>query len=152
MNRLTMIAMLAVSVAALGCGGKKDKDKATAVAPTGSAPAAGGTMSQADFEANMGKAMAMFTAMGDAADKAGGDCGVLASSIDKILVDNNDFIEHVKKWDADPSMKAKGDEWMKAHQSEMMGPMMKVGAAGQKCSTDAKFMAVMEKLENLGGS
>lgn len=189
MKRLSMIAMLALSLAVVGCG-KKDKDKAAktntgaaaapaatapatgtgsaAMAPPttpppttpppaadpaaagGTAPAAGGAaMSDADFEAKMQKAVAMFTAMGDAVDKGGDDCGAIATSIDKVISDNQAFIEEAKKWDDDPAMDKKGEAWMEAHKAQVEGPMMKVGAASQKCSSDAKFQATMAKLDAL---
>lgn len=108
------------------------------------------TPSDAEFEAMMGKAVAMFTAMGDAADKAGGDCGKLAASLEKVMADNQGFIDQAKKYKDNPEMDKKGEEWMKAHQDQVMGPMVKVAGAGQKCAGDAKFMAVMEKLGELG--
>lgn len=119
--------------------------------PAAGAPAAGGPApTDAEFEAMMGKAVAMFKAMGDAADASGGDCGKLAGALEKVMADNKDFIEQAKKYKDNPDMDKKGEEWMKAHQDQVMGPMMKVAGAGQKCAGDAKFMAVMEKLGELG--
>lgn len=136
----------AAGSAAVPAGGS-----AVAVDPAAGAPAAGGPApTEAEFEAMMGKAVAMFTAMGDAADKSGGDCGKLAESLEKVMADNKDFIEQAKKYKDNPDMDKKGEEWMKAHQDQVMGPMMKVAGAGQKCAGDAKFMAVMEKLGELG--
>jgi len=118
--------------------------------PAMGAPPAGPAPTDAEFEAMMGKAVVMFTAMGAAADKSGGDCGKLAESLDKVMTDNQDFIGMAKKYKGNPETDKKGEEWMKAHQDQVMGPMMKVAGAGQKCSTDAKFQAVMAKLGALG--
>jgi hypothetical protein len=119
--------------------------------PAGTAPVATGPApTDAEFEAMMGKAVTMFTAMGAAADASAGDCGKLATSLEKVMADNKDFIEQAKKYKGNPDMDKKGEEWMKAHQDQVMGPMMKVAGAGQKCAGDAKFMAVMEKLGELG--
>lgn len=122
-----------------------------AVPPTGAPPAATGPApTDAEFEAMMGKAVAMFTAMGSAAEKSGGDCGKLATSLEKVMADNQSFIDQAKKYKDNPDMDKKGEAWMAAHQDQVMGPMMKVAGAGQKCAGDAKFMAVMEKLGELG--
>ena len=102
-----------------------------AVDPGAGAPPAGGPApTDAEFEAMMGKAVAMFTAMGDAADKSGGDCAKLAASLEKVMADNADFIAQAKKYKDNPDMDKKGEEWMKAHQDQVMGPMMKVAGAG----------------------
>ncbi|MBK9036781.1 MAG: hypothetical protein IPL61_36950 [Myxococcales bacterium] len=115
----------------------------TGTAPTGAGP------SDAEFEKMMGNALAMFGAMGKAVDAAGDDCGKLADGIQKVMDDNKDFIETAKKYKDNPDMDKKAEEWMKGHMSEVMEPMMKVGAAGQKCSSDAKFAEVMKKFEEL---
>jgi len=98
----------------------------------------------------MEQAVAMFEAMGAAADNAGADCGKLADGLDQVMNDNSAFIASAKKYKNNPDMDKRGEEWMKVHQDQVMGPMMKVAGAGQKCSTDAKFMAVMQRLSKIG--
>ena len=128
----------------VGSGSMAGSGVAPGTTTTGPAP------TDAEFEAMMGKAITMFTAMGDAADKACGDCTKLATALEKVMTDNQAFIDQAKKYKDNPEMEKKGDEWMKAHQDQVMGPMMKVVGAGQKCQGDAKFLAVMEKLGELG--
>lgn len=123
-------------------------------APGGTAamPAGGGAVpSDAEFEALMNKTIGMVTAMADAAEKAGDDCGKLADAIDKVMADHKDFIETAKKYKGNPEMDKKAEAWMQKNTDKMMGPAMKLAGASQKCMTDPKFKAVMEKFDDLGG-
>jgi hypothetical protein len=38
---------------------------------------------------------------------------------------------------------------MKGHMDEIMGPMMKVGMAGQKCAADPKFAAFQKRFDEM---
>ena len=122
-----------------------------AVAPTGTDPVAptGAAPTDAEFEAMMGKAITMFESMGKAVDAAGDDCGKLADGLNKVLDDNKDFIEGAKKVQDNAEMKKKGEEWMKGHMDQIMGPMMKVGTAGQKCATDPKFAEFQKRFDEM---
>jgi len=149
-----------VLVALVACGGSKSRPEtvppsnvpAAEEKPVEPAPTPGvvATPSDAEFEVMMEQAVAMFEAMGAAADNAGADCGKLADGLDQVMNDNSAFIASAKKYKNNPDMDKRGEEWMKVHQDQVMGPMMKVAGAGQKCSTDAKFMAVMQRLSKIG--
>ncbi len=140
MKRLTTIALLAAAIAVTGCGKKSDK--------TENKPAAGAP-SDAEFEGLMNKFVGMFDAMGAAVDAAGDDCGKLAEGLGKVMDDNKDFMESAKKWKGNAEMDKKAEEWMKGHMDKMMPTMMKIGTAGQKCASDAKFAEVMKRFDEL---
>ena len=176
MKRLTTIALFAAAVVLAGCGKKDEKKPATTTAAPAAgtaapaagtaapaagtaavdpaagtaAPAAGGPApTDAEFEAMMGKAIGMFESMGKAVDGAGDDCGKLADGLNKVLDDNKDFLETAKKYQDNADMKKKGEEWMKGHMDQIMGPMMKVGTAGQKCATDPKFAEFQKRFDEM---
>lgn len=154
---------LAAALALTACGGKAKPASTTpdvapapapAPAPAATKPEPGSYASRpvadADVDALMGQAVAMFAAMGDAADQAGGDCGKLAAALEQIMGDHEAFIAEAKAWNGNAEMDRRGEEWMNSHQDEVMGPMMKVAGEGQKCASDPAFMAAMEKLSAVG--
>ena len=67
----------------------------------------------------------------------------------KVMDDNKDFIESAKKWKDNPEMDKKAEEWMKGKMEAMMPSMMKIGTAGTKCASDAKFAEVMKRMDDL---
>ncbi len=136
---------------AAGTAAPADPAAGTA-APAGdtAAPAGGAAMpSDAEFEAMMNKALALFDGMAKAVDASGDDCGKLADGMAKVMDDNKDFLESAKKWKDNPEMDKKAEEWMKGKMEAMMPSMMKIGAAGQKCASDAKFTEVMKRMDEL---
>jgi hypothetical protein len=128
---------------AAGTAAPADPAAGTA-APAGDTAGAPAAMpSDAEFEAMMNKALGMFDGMAKAVDAAGDDCGKLADGMAKVMDDNKDFIESAKKWKDNPEMDKKAEEWMKGKMEAMMPSMMKIGTAGTKCASDAKFAEVM---------
>ena len=136
---------------AAGTAAPADPAAGTA-APAGdtAAPAGGAAMpSDAEFEAMMNKAIGLFDGMAKAVDAAGDDCGKLADGMSKVLDDSKDFIESAKKWKDNAEMDKRAEEWMKGKMEALMPNMMKIGTAGQKCASDAKFIEVMKRMEEL---
>jgi hypothetical protein len=119
----------------------------TAPPPAGSS--ASSAMSDADFEALMARVVAMFDAMGAAADKHGGDCGKLADALDKVITDHRPLVAEVKAFEKDPAMNQRGEAWLKDHQDRIMTPMMKVAGMSQRCADDPRFQKTMEKMNEL---
>ncbi len=157
------IALFTATLVLTGCKKNEAKEPTTAelaplsdsaaTPPPAEAPATPAptpTLTGAEFDALMGKAVAMFTAMGDAADKSGDDCGKLAASLDKVLADNQPFMAEMRKYKDNEEMNRMAEEWMKVHQAEVMTPMMKVAGAGQKCADHPEFAKVMEKFSEMG--
>ena len=154
------LAVCVVIVAA--CGGNKPKPAAPPsnqpvverapdpAPPPPPAEVATAGPTDEEFERMMEQAVAMFDAMGAAADANPNDCGKLADAIEQVLTDNEAFLAEARRYHDSPEMDQKGEAWMKANQDRVMAPMMKVATAGQKCASDAKFMAVMERLGKLG--
>lgn len=165
-----MVAALAFA----GCGKKKDANEPATVpaavidpaAPVEPAPATvaepaapatpttppAGTakpLSDAEFEALMGRVVAMFNAMGDAADKHGADCAKLGAALEKVITDHRPVIDEAKKFEQDSAMNQRAETWMKDHQDAVMTPMMKVAGASQKCAGDPTFQKAMEKMNDL---
>jgi hypothetical protein len=169
MIRRALIVM-AAALALAGCG-KKDANQPATVpaevmdpaAPAGptattepaapadpaTPPAGSSAMSDADFEALMARVVAMFDAMGAAADKHGSDCGELADALDTVITGHRPLIAEVKAFEKDPAMNQRGEVWLKDHQDRIMTPMMKVAGASQKCADDPKFQKTMEKMNDL---
>ncbi|MBP9169644.1 MAG: hypothetical protein KBG48_19740 [Kofleriaceae bacterium] len=112
-------------------------------APAGTAPA------DPEMEATMKQLVGMLGQMASAVDAAGGDCGKLAGSVEKVLADNSALIEKMKVYKDNPEMQKKSGEWMQNHMGELMGPGMKVAEATQKCATDPKFAEAMKKMAAL---
>lgn len=106
-------------------------------------------VSDAEFEAMMNRALGMFDAMGAAADAAAGDCHKLAVGFNQVIDDNQAFLDDARRWKDDPAMDARAEAWMKDRMDGMMPVMMKIGTAGQQCSGDAEFQAVMQRLDEL---
>ncbi|MBK9036783.1 MAG: hypothetical protein IPL61_36960 [Myxococcales bacterium] len=148
-----------VAVLACACGGSAKQtaappanapiETAEPAPPPEETPVAPAELTDAEFETMMTQALAMFGAMGSAADAAGGDCGKLADGIDRVMNDNQPFIQSMKKYKGDEAMDKRAEAWMKDHMDEVMEPMMKVGAAGQNCADDPKFQATMQQFEDL---
>lgn len=125
-------------------------EPAAPATPPASGPAtAGKPLSDAEFDALMGRVVAMFTAMGDAADKHAADCAKLGAALEKVLVDHRPVIDEAKKFEQDEAMNQRAEAWMKDHQDQVMPPMMKVASAGQKCASDPAFQRAMEKMQAL---
>lgn len=119
----------------------------TEPAPPPAADTGGPT--DAEVEAMMGQAMAMFVAMGDAVDAAGSDCLKLAAGLNATLDANRAFLASAKQWKGNPAMDAKAEAWMKDHMDEFMPHAMKVGTAGQTCAGKPEFDAVMKRFEEI---
>ncbi len=113
------------------------------------APLATEGPSDAEFEALMIKSLAMFDAMGAAADAAGSDCGKLAAGLDHVLDDNQEFMASARKWKGNADMDRRAEAWMKNHVDEIMPVMMKIVTAGQQCAADPAFAATMRRFDEL---
>jgi len=107
------------------------------------------TVSDAEFEGLMNKAIAMFNAMGAAADAAGDDCHTLSVGFNQVLDDNRAFIDDVNRWEGNAAMNARAEAWMKPRIDQMMPAMMKIGTATTKCASDAEFQTVMKRMDEL---
>ncbi len=118
--------------------------------PEPTPPAAdAGAPTDAEVEAMMGQAMAMFAAMGDAVDAAGSDCGKLAASLDATLDAHGEFLASAKRWKGNAAMDQKAEAWMQAHMDDVMPHVMKVATAGQTCTGQPAFDAVMKRFAEL---
>ena len=106
-----------------------------------------GSLTDEQFEAMMAKAIVMFNAMSSAVDVAGGDCGKLADGLNQVLDDYASFIAEAQRRQEDEGVKKRGEEWMQAHMDEVMGPMMKVGTAGQRCFADPAFQSFQQRFD-----
>ena len=155
MKQLVTVGLMCV----IACGGSSKPAQQPPVANTPApapeptpapAPApAPGSVSDADFEAMMNRAMAMFDAMGAAVDAAAGDCHRLSVGFNQVIDDNQAFLDDAKRWKDDAEMDKRAEEWMKGKMEAMMPVMMKIGTAGQQCSGDAEFQAVMKRMDEL---
>lgn len=103
----------------------------------------------ARFEAMMQSAVAMFVAMGRAAEAGGSDCGKVADGIGRVLDQHQTFLADAKRLQQDAELKKRGEVWMSEHSAEIMAPIQQVGAAAQRCASDARFIAVVKRLEAL---
>ena len=106
-------------------------------------------LTDAEFEAWMAETQAMFDAMGTASDDAGKDCGKLGVRLSQVLDDHARVVATTKRFKGDKAMEARVEAWMKDHMDEVMRPMMKVGAAGNRCSRDPEFTAFMRRFGEL---
>lgn len=129
--------------------GTADPAAGTADPAAGSAAAAGTAPADPEMEATMKQLVGMLGQMASAVDAAGGDCGKLAGSVEKVLADNSALIEKMKVYKDNPDLQKKSGEWMQNHMGELMGPGMKVAEATQKCATDPKFAEAMKKMAAL---
>lgn len=107
------------------------------------------TMTDAEFEAIMARAMSMFDALGNAADAAGVDCGKLAAALTKVLDDHEDFLTRARTWKGDPAARQRSLAWFRAHMDDMMPPLIKVGQASYTCNSDARVVEAMQRLDDL---
>jgi hypothetical protein len=160
MKQLLAAGLIGVSVIACGGSAKRPAEQPTLAnkpaepapaPPTEPAPAPADNRepTDAEVEAMMGQAMAMFVAMGDAVDAAGSDCQKLAAGLNATLDANRAFLASAKQWKGNPAMDAKAEAWMKDHMDEFMPHAMKVGTAGQTCSGKPEFDAVMKRFEEI---
>ena len=158
MKQLVAVGLMCV----IACGGSSSKPAQqptlantpepapkAAPEPAPEPPFDASTVSDAEFDATMNQAIAMFEAMAAATDAAAGDCGKLADGMATVMDDSKDFIESAKKWKDNAEMDKKAEEWMKGKMESMMPSMMKIGAATQKCGSDAKFAEVMKRMDDL---
>lgn len=148
-----------VVIGMLGCGGSSkppaaappvankpaDPPPAAPAPPPAAAPLP--TPSQSEFDAMMLQAVAMFEAMGQAADAAGGDCGKLADGIDRVFDAHRDFITTAQRYKDNPEMDRMGEAWMKDHGDQVMPAMVKLGNASGPCMSDPRFVEVMKRME-----
>lgn len=147
MPRLIVLVAVA-SVALAGCE-KSDppaKRAPPAPAPAASVPAEAEPLSPAQFEDLMASVIVLFKDMGAASETSDGDCGKLAASLERVMTDNQALIARVKRFKNEPPLDKQAEEWMKAHQTEVMAPLTKFATAAQTCAADAAFQTVMTKL------
>ena len=103
----------------------------------------------AEFDAIMAEAIAVFDAMGAAVDAGGEDCGKIGDGLNKALDDYPRFVAEAKRFKADEERRKRGEAWMKVHLDELMGPMMKVGRVAQTCAADPSFAAFQKRFGEL---
>ncbi|MBL8624592.1 MAG: hypothetical protein JNK64_25005 [Myxococcales bacterium] len=157
MKQLVALGMMAV----IACGGsskppagqptlanKPAEDAPPPAEPT-PPPADARVPTDAEVEAVMRQAMAMFIAVGDAVDAAGSDCGKLAAGIDATIDANREFVAVSRTWKDNPAMDQKIEVWMQAHMDDVMPHVMKVSNAGQTCAGQPAFDAAMKRLTDL---
>lgn len=149
------------SMCVIACGGSSKPAQQPTVANTPAPPPApapapepapafdASSVSDAEFEATMNQAIAMFDAMAAATDAAAGDCHKLSVGFVGVLDDNHAFIDTARRWKGSADMDARTEAWMKVHMDGMMPAMIKIGTAGQKCADDAEFQAVMKRFDEL---
>ena len=149
------IAVVLVLVCVAGCDAKKPgvvaerEDGAADAAGSGSGKVAEASMTEAEHTAMMEGAVAMFTALGAAADASGGDCAKLTASLDRAMVEGRVFIDQAKRHKDDPEVTRRSEAWMQANNDRVMDPMMKFAGASQKCAGDPTFAAAMERFSTL---
>lgn len=120
--------------------------RAAVAAPTTTAP----TMADAEFDAVMDQLVAMLHEIAAAFERANGDCGKGAAGLEKVLADNQAFLDKMRTYRDNPEMTRKAEEWMQGHLNEVMQPAMRMAELGQKCANDPQFAAAMKKMEELG--
>ena len=101
----------------------------------------------ARFEAMMQTAVAMFTALGRAAQIGGRDCGKVADGRARVLDEHQEFLSIATQLQEDAELKQRGEAWMEAHRDEIATPISQIGEAVHHCASDAKFIAVVKRLE-----
>ncbi len=105
-------------------------------------------MGDAEFEAMMQDTLAMFEAMGAAADASAGDCGQFATGLEQTMVDHQAIIARAKSLKGNADIDQRSQAWMQSH-ADAMAPVMKFAAAAQPCADDPRFQVVMQKLSEL---
>ncbi|MCE9572506.1 MAG: hypothetical protein K8W52_05065 [Deltaproteobacteria bacterium] len=144
MRAFALVALLAA------CGGKSPPPAAPAPAtPAASTPAADpARMSDEEFEGMMRDTVALFEAMGNAADASGGDCDKLAAGLDQALADHHAVVERARALKGNADIDKRADAWLSSH-DEAVAPVQKVAQAGQHCGDNAAFQAVMKKFDTM---
>lgn len=146
------IALGAV-VVALGCASSSKPAPAPAVEnrPEPAAQAAPRTPPPPEdrFEQMMRTAIAMFTAMGEAAEAGGKDCGKVAAGLERVLDRHAGFIADAKRLQREPALKQRSEAWMAEHKDEILAPLTKFTAVVQHCVADPAFTKVMARLSAL---
>jgi hypothetical protein len=110
-------------------------------------PQAGPPMSDADFEALMGQALAVMEQLGEAIEKNATDCAAMATAVDKVTTDNQEFLTDAKRLDADPTIEQRSEVWMEQHKDRLAAVAAKMMGGMEKCSSDPRVQAAFEKLD-----
>lgn len=106
-------------------------------------------ITDAEFDALMAQAVAMFQAMGRAVDDDDDYCGRVADRLSKVFDDHREFIEGARKWKDSAYVDQRAEAWVKTHMDDIMPSMTKVGAVSTKCASNAKFVAVLKRIDDL---
>ena len=110
------------------------------------APVAPAPLSDAEFEAMMREMSAMYAELGAAADRAAGDCHALADGITVALDAHQPLAQRARQWKGDPDVTRRAAAWMRAHLTELAGPVAKLADATRACLSDPAFMAALQRL------
>lgn len=105
-------------------------------------------MSDGEFDALMGDAVAFFKALGDAAAATNGDCPKMAAAIEQVITDHGDLMQRVQAVDADPDSEDRGDAWMHAHEAEVTPVFSKFFDEVKQCQGDPSVEAAVKKLSS----
>jgi hypothetical protein len=105
-------------------------------------------LSDAELDALMHDAVALFQALGVAAAAANGDCAKMAAAIDQVVADHADFMQRAHAIDDDPDTEDRGDAWMKAHEAEVKPVFTRFFDELTKCQGDPAVEAAVEKLSS----
>lgn len=97
----------------------------------------------------MVQAVAMFKAMGQAIDDEADYCGRVADRLSKVLDEHQAFIDSASRWKDSAYVDQRAEAWMKSHMDEIMPSVTKFGTVGTRCASDAKFVGVMKRLDDL---
>ena len=157
MKRWTVIALFAASALLAGC--KKsgsaaptapapatDPAPATPAEPTTATPPAGPAPTDAEMDAVGTKAIALIEALADAIQANEKDCTAMAAGIDKVVADNQAFLQEAKRYNDNAAFNEKLEARMKS-EGVMDRVMPKMMPGMQACANDPKVEAAMRKME-----
>jgi hypothetical protein len=142
----------------VGCGGKKsDTTPAPAVASepatvpaepaTPTEPATAATPSDAELDAMFTQTLAFLSDMATAVGSNEKDCAKMAVALDAVMTKHKDLLAKAKSFEGNAEVDRKADEFMSAHEGEMLAAQQKLGTGLQACAADPGVQKAMARFD-----
>ena len=154
------VSILVLSLGlALGACGKKSSTTPTAPDPVAKTepttpteptePAKPGTPSDAELNAMFEQTLAFLGDMAKAVGDNEKDCKKMASAIDETMTKHMSLLQKAKSFEGNEDVDKKADEFMKAHESEMVAAQGKMGPGLQACAADPDVQKAMSRFDEM---
>ncbi|HVV86556.1 MAG TPA: hypothetical protein VHE35_26040 [Kofleriaceae bacterium] len=155
--------VLAFGVAACGGSGKTAKEPAPATGSGGGSAAgseggsgagsgsgsAASQVSDQELEQVLTQSLDFYDAFATAVSDNAKDCKSMALDLDQVFDDHKALLEKVRSMQGDPTLKARGSNFMSSHEDRIKAANDKMAAGIDACSSDPDVRERLQRFDDL---